>query len=151
MATIIVKLIGAFFATVAAAFTVAVPKFLIMPAGVVGAISYLFFLITLQFSGEYVANFVACIIFAILGQIMARIYKAPVTMFYIPSFFLYVPGTSIYRTAFYFIQGNYSESQFYLIQTLTLAGIIAIGVFIVDSSVETYYHIKHSYQARGKS
>src|SRR5699024_11604632 len=68
--------------------------------------------------------------------------KAPVTIFYLPAFFPFVPGSAIYQTALYFIQGDYDLSNYYLIQTLSIAAAIALGVFFTDSMLEIYMHVQ---------
>lgn len=143
MVNVILQLIGAYLACIAAAVALEVPSFLIVKAGFVGVISYSVYLFSLEFTGHHAATFFACLVFSYLGHFLARYSKAPVTMFHIPAFFLYVPGTAIYRSALYFIQGDYNLSTNYLIQTLTTAGIIAVAVFLVDSTIEIYYHVKN--------
>ena len=54
----------------------------------------------------------------------------------IPGFLTLVPGAGLYRSVHYFFIGNRSMGAAYLVQTLQIAGVIALGVFMVDSLVE---------------
>ena len=136
MIAVFTQLIGALCASMAAGVTFEIPRFFIFRASIIGALSYMVFLYAQGRYGSYPAYLIACIFFTVAAHIFARKYKAPVTIFLIPSFFLYVPGTSMYRMALSFIQLDYVQSQHYLIDTLSIAGIIAVGVFFVDSMVE---------------
>ena len=44
-----------------------------------------------------------------------------------------VPGASIYRSVYFLIQGQTKWYNFYLIQTIQIAGAMAVAIFIVDS------------------
>lgn len=135
------QILAAYLITVTAAILVEAPKALLYKTGICGALGYFVYLLSLSWSSEVIATLIACMAMSITGQIFARIFKAPVTIFYIPSFFTLVPGAAIYRTAFYFIQGNSELMTHYFMQTLLIAGAIALGVFFVDSLLEIYSHM----------
>lgn len=139
---IIIQVIGAYFATITAAVTLEAPRKFIFKTGYAGAVGYLIYLLLLDVVGTALATFFACIVVSFMGQMFARLFKAPVTIFYIPAFFPFVPGSAIYQTALYFIRGDYELSNFYMIQTLSIAGAIALGVFFTDSVLEIYNHIR---------
>ena len=79
---------------------------------------------------------------AFLSHILARIMKAPVTVFLIAGILPSVPGAGIYRTVYYLIQGDQALSTHYLISTLHTAGAIALAIFITDSVVNLV-HLYH--------
>ncbi|UUX33856.1 threonine/serine exporter family protein [Fundicoccus culcitae] len=123
------------------------PRFLQYKVGIIGAVGYAVYLIILPHVGTALATFIACVIISIISQQFARIFKAPVTIFYIPSFFPLVPGVAIYRTVFNFINGDTALGSYYFFEALMIAGMIALAVFIVDSSLEIKRHLdqkKHS-------
>lgn len=140
---IIIQVIGAYVATITAAITLEAPRKLIFKTGYAGAVGYFIYLM-LSFLGSALATFFACIVVSFMGQIFARLFKAPVTIFYIPAFFPFVPGSAIYLTALYFIQGNYTLSNHYMVQTLSIAGAIALGVFFSDSILDVYNRIRYN-------
>lgn len=79
------------------------------------------------------AAFFSILAVAFLSHILARIKKAPVTVFLIAGILPSVPGAGIYRTVYYLIQGNQMLSMHYLVVTLHTAGAIALAIFITDS------------------
>lgn len=138
---LLLQLVASYIITVTAGILVEAPKKLLFKTGFCGMLGYGVYLIFLPISSPILATFFACMAMSACGQIFARLFKAPVTIFYIPSFFTLVPGAAIYRTAFYFIQGNNDLMVYYLTQALLTAGAIALGIFIVDSLLEIYQHI----------
>lgn len=139
----IIQVIGAYIATITAAITLEAPRSLIFKTGYAGAIGYLVYLLLTDSMGAALATFFACSAVSLIAQYFARRFKAPVTIFYIPAFFPFVPGSAIYQTALYFIQGDYDLSNYYFIQTLSIAGAIALGVFFMDSMLEIYVHVRY--------
>ena len=88
------------------------------------------------------AAFFSILAGAFLSHILARIMKAPVTVFLIAGILPSVPGAGIYRTVYYLIQGDQALSTHYLISTLHTAGAIALAIFITDSVVNLV-HLYH--------
>ena len=74
----------------------------------------------------------------------------PVTMFYIPGFFPLVPGIGVYRTAFYYINDNPAQASYYMVQSALIAGAIALSIFLVDSCLEIYHHLRNQAKAKRK-
>ena len=70
---------------------------------------------------------------SLLAHIFARIFKAPVTVFLIAGILPTVPGAGMYRAVYYIIADDRARSSYYLIQTLEIAGVIALAIFIVDA------------------
>lgn len=137
-----IQVFAAFIVTFTAGILVEAPKHLLVKTGICGAFGYFIYLLSLNHFTPILSTLIACMAMSAMGQVFARIFKAPVTIFYIPSFFTLVPGAAIYRTAYYFIQGNTEKMGYYFIQTLLIAGAIALGVFIVDSLLEIYTNLK---------
>lgn len=79
------------------------------------------------------AAFLSTLILAVFSHVLARIIKAPVTVFLIPGLLPVVPGGSIYRCVYYIIGNNSELSVYYLMETLQIAGAMALAVFIADS------------------
>ncbi|MGX7091480.1 threonine/serine exporter family protein [Hutsoniella sourekii] len=141
------QVFGAYLSAVTASMMLEAPRKLIQQAGVVGGIGYVAYLLVLPNSTVPLATFYACVVVAICAQVSARVFKAPVTIFYIPAFFPYVPGSAIYQTALTFIQGDTAASASHLSQTLMIAGAIALGVFTVDSMLEIYNYLSQKRKA----
>lgn len=67
-----------------------------------------------------------------MSYMLARREKEPVLIFLIVGILPLVPGFAIYRSVYYMITGTGSASDS-LVQTLTLAGAIALGIFFADT------------------
>lgn len=146
---VLTKLFAATMITIFSAMTLEAPKQLVFKIWPIGVISYSIYLLALYYNtSEFVATFYACFVASICAQFFARHYRAPVTMFYIPTFFIYVPGSAIYQTAFHFINQNASLAASFLVKTLLTAGAIALGVFMSDSIFEIYFSTKRHMKER---
>ncbi|XCP84720.1 threonine/serine exporter family protein [Roseburia hominis] len=130
----IAGVIGAFIAIYSFAVYIEVPKNYLLRAGLVGGIGGFTYLLSMEFQlGDVGASFLSALVAAIVAHIFARLFKAPVTLFLIPGILPTVPGAGMYRTVYYVITGNETLAGYYLIQTLEIAGGIALAIFVVDS------------------
>lgn len=134
---VLLQTIGAFFTSFAFAVVLQGPKKFLVPSGVCGAACWCVFILTKPQGGIVMAAFLSTVVVAFVAHIYARVKKAPVTVFLIPGLLPTVPGASIYRSVYYMINNSQSLSNYYLVETLQIAGAIAIGVFIVDTVFRT--------------
>lgn len=81
--------------------------------------------------------FLASIFASTYSEIMARVLKTPVTTFIISAIVPLVPGGRMYYTMFESIQGNVNASLSLGFETISIAGIIAVSVFLVSSASKT--------------
>ena len=125
----IIQVIASFAAIFTFAMALEIPKKYLINCGFI-------YLVVLQRFGMMTANLLGAAAITLLAHFFARIKKAPVTIFLIPGFLTLVPGAGLYRSVHYFFIGNRSMGAAYLVQTLQIAGVIALGVFMVDSLVE---------------
>ncbi|MGB4658239.1 MAG: threonine/serine exporter family protein [Mobilitalea sp.] len=130
----IIQVISAFFATAAFAVLFFLPKKYIIQAGVTGSIGWLIYLILMELTSDKVwATFAATLIIALTSHILARIYKTPVTMFLIPGVIALVPGAGMFQIVQSIIENELDNTAYYFLQTLQMAGAIALGIFIIDT------------------
>lgn len=135
----LVQVIGAFVAVVAASVTFGVSKRFLVFSGLAGAVSWFVYLLLLRnHANELIAVFAATLVSALLSHIFARALKAPVTIFQIPAILPTVPGVGMYRTVYYMIMGDKEMTGYYFSKTLQIAGMIAIGIFIMDTVFRTF-------------
>lgn len=135
----LVQVIGAFVAVVAASVTFGVSKRFLVYSGLAGAVSWFVYLLFLRNNAnELIAVFAATLVSALLSHIFARALKAPVTIFQIPAILPTVPGVGMYRTVYYVIMGDKEMTGYYFSKTLQIAGMIAIGIFIMDTVFRTF-------------
>lgn len=127
----IAQLISVFIGVVGFAILLEIQKRYLVYCGVAGTVGWAVYLLAQQFfpmGSVFFSSF--CI--ALLSQIFARRLRCPVTVFLIPGIYPSVPGAGIYRTVYYLIMGENSLAAHYLLETLTIAGMIALGIYIVD-------------------
>ena len=125
---------GCFLAVVGFAILVETPGKYLLQAGFAGACGGWVYFFGMQKGLDTVpACFLSALVISLLSHIFARIFKAPVTVFLIAGILPTVPGAGMYRAVYYIITDDRARSSYYLIQTLEIAGVIALAVFIVDA------------------
>lgn len=77
--------------------------------------------------------FLASMVGSIYCEIMARIYKNPVTMFIICTIIPLVPGGGMYYATLEAVKGNLNVALTKGVETLFSAGAIAVGIVFVSS------------------
>lgn len=103
-------------------------------AAVGGALGWLAYLLTLLFSMDIVACFISAAVVATYAEILARLQKRTVTTYLLIGIIPMVPGAGIYHTMEYCIQGNTMLFITEGLHTLGMAGALAIGILLVDST-----------------
>lgn len=127
----ILQLISVYIGVLGFGIMLEVPKKYLFYSGIAGTVGLAAHFVAQMFlpvGSVFVDSF--CI--ALLSQLFARKLKCPVTVFLIPGIYPFVPGAGIYRTVYYIIVGPNSMVGQYLIETLTTAGMIALGIYVVD-------------------
>ncbi|AZR74812.1 hypothetical protein BBF96_03810 [Anoxybacter fermentans] len=110
------------------------PKKSLWLLGLTGTISWAGFLLSKHLIGNVViASFIASILVGICGEIFARIMRLPVTVFVIAGIIPLVPGIPAYDTMLFLIKGQYLEGVKTGIDTLMIAGAIALAIAIVGA------------------
>ena len=128
----IIRVFGAFLSIYSFAVLLQVPRRFVLQAGIVGAIGGFVYLLAIHFGrGDMMASLYSAVAAAVVSHIFARVYKTPVTLFLIP-------GNGRYQTVHYLIDGNEAMSEFYLIQTLEIAGVISLAIFVVDTFFQAF-------------
>lgn len=127
----VIQMLAVFIGVIGFALVLEVQKKYLIYCGIAGAVGwavYLFVQQVLPVGSVFFSSF--CI--ALLSQIFARKLHCPVTVFLIPGIYPSVPGAGIYRTVYYIILGENTLAGQYFLQTLTTAGMIALGIYVVD-------------------
>ena len=65
--------------------------------------------------------------------ILSKFFKVVTTIFFIPGILPIVPGVAMYKTVYAMINNNTSDIIYYLLQSILIAGGIALAIFITDS------------------
>ena len=126
--------LGCFAAVSAFAIILETPRKYVLHDGIVGGIGGFVYLLSVNLGQDVVlASFLSALAIALMSHTFARIFKAPVTIFLIAGILPTVPGAGMYRIVYYLIANDNARSSYYLIQTLEVAGVIALAIFIMDS------------------
>ncbi len=78
----------------------------------------------------YFCGFVATIVTTLYGEIMARLFKSPVTVFLVSATIPLIPGAALYRTMSNLMGKNYSGFFAQGIYTLLFAASMAAGMTV---------------------
>lgn len=131
----IIQLICAFAAIYGFGVLIGVPRKYLWCAGVEGVVGWGVYLFFEEWQGVLAGAFLCSLVIAVMAHIFARIFKSPVTVFLIPGILTVVPGNGMYQTVYMLLVGNQEASMEYLLQTIEVAGMIALAVFIIDSAI----------------
>ncbi len=139
----ILQILGAFAAVAAGSILLEAPKNLVVRAGLIGAIGWGAYLLLLNTYGAIQSTFIAGLIISLLSHIFSRVFKTPVTMFFIPGFYPLVPGYKMYMSVYNFISGKELLAQQYLVETIKISGMIALAIFTIDTVFGVINKLKH--------
>ena len=90
----------------------------------------------------FFAGLLASAFSALYSEIMARLKKAPTTLFFITSVIPLIPGSALYNTCSNVVMRNWTEAKSYANITLQYALSIAAGACIVWAIALTVENIK---------
>lgn len=139
----ITQVIFAIIAVYFSAIVFEAPKKLLPYIALIGGGGWFIYLWILHYFGPAIATYLSGLAIAFFSHIAARKFKSPVTVFFLPGFFPLVPGAGMYKTVYWYIMGDTGQSQSNLTQTMTIAGMIALAIFTVDSLFRLYSIFKH--------
>lgn len=125
----------AFLGSIAPAIAINIEKRLLLWAGVGGMLGVLTALLVnpSSFSFSISQIFAGAIIIGLYSELMAKIMKAPSTVFVIPGIFPLVPGITAYKTIQAFVDNEVSEAALLGIDTVAKAFSIAFGIMLVTA------------------
>ncbi len=131
----IIKLAGLFIGLVSFSLLIEVPKNFLVATGAVGAVGGLVFeaCADLLQMGNVAASFFSALVVAFLSHMLARKFKAPVTLFLVAGILPTVPGAGMYRIVYSMIMEGSKLTGYYFVETIEIAGVIALAIFLMDS------------------
>lgn len=149
MNQIAIELITVFIGTIGFCLTFHINRKRLLLATIGGVIAYLVFYIARALGTElFIGAFFAAGAATIYAEIMARVVKAPATVFLLPGIVGLAPGASLYYTMSSLVAKDAESAIEFGTDTLIQALGIAAGVMIV--SVIVYYISSHRYQHRSE-
>ena len=113
-------------------FEVKKPLFILL-CSLNGGVSWLVYLLLDGLGSEVARYLLATIVVSILAEALARVLKAPATIFLIIGIIPLVPGGGLYNTMDCLISGETAKFLQVGLETGACAGAIAVGVSMVSS------------------
>ena len=117
-------------------------KKVILVSALGGGLGWFAYLISAPFASVVMQNFIAAITVALFSEFMSRLLKTPSTVFLVIGVLPMVPGGGIYYTMEYGVQGN---TQMFIekgIETISVAGAIAVGVSVASAIFRMYSYFQ---------
>ena len=103
-----------------------------VPCGLTGMVGWVVYWLAVQGGISVVAaSFCGTLGLALLSRVLAVVRRCPVTVFLTGGIFPLVPGAGIYYTVYAFITGDNVAAVFKGVETLKIAGVIALGIVLV--------------------
>lgn len=130
----ILQIIGAFIAIYSFSVFIEGPKKYLWTCGLVAAAGWTAYLLAGECGCSTVmSSFISTLVIALISHIFARVFKVPGTLFLISGILPIVPGAGMYRSVYSMILGEPGMASIYLTETMEIAGVIALGIFVVDT------------------
>lgn len=117
-------------------------KRIILVSALGGGLGWFVYLICAPFASVVMQNLIAAITVALYSEFMSRIFKTPSTVFLVIGVLPMVPGGGIYYTMEYGVQGN---TQMFIekgLETIAVAGAIAVGVSVASAIFRLYSYFQ---------
>lgn len=86
----------------------------------------------------YVSFFYAAVIAAVYSEIMARVRKYPAISYLVVAIFPLIPGAGVYYATSYLMQGDRAAFTQKALETIGIAGIIAVGILMISTLVRLW-------------
>lgn len=93
-------------------------------------------------AGVYLANFFAAVAVSLYAELMARIRKFPSFSYLVIALLPLVPGSGVYYTVEYMLEGAGELSLRQGVRTAAIAGVLAVGVLLVSSLFKMVENIR---------
>lgn len=106
----------------------------LLPAGICGAVGWFVYnRIYINTNDLVISTFAGAILVGSLSESMARIMKAPASVYSIPGIFPLVPGIAIYNTVQLMGANEFSKAINIGIEAVASSGAIAFGILITSA------------------
>lgn len=104
-----------------------------------GVLTWAAYCAVIYFGGEvYTAYFIAAVIAAVYSEAMARIRKYPAISYLVIAIFPLIPGAGIYYSTNYLVRGENAAFSQKALQTVGIAGVIAVGILMISTLVRLW-------------
>ena len=142
MSNLFLEFIFAFLGTLGFTLIFNVPKRHIPVASFVGGAGWVVYQIAISLDcGIAFGCFLGACTVGLTSDIASRICKEAATIFVIPGVLPLVPGAGTYYTMLSVIEGNLEEAASNGVQTLAMAGAIALGLLVIGTIIQIVHGI----------
>lgn len=132
MGTIILQLITAFIGSLSFCFVFNLRKQLLFIASLGSVLCWGIYLIGTNFyEGELIPCLLASASAALYAEVLARIKKAPATLFLVTGVLPVIPGSKLYYTMSSVVQKDWLQAKEYGLSTVESAIAIAVGISLI--------------------
>lgn len=140
MGAILYQTAASFFASLCFAVLFQVRGRNLVCAAAAGGVCWLVYAVSGAELGELPAYFLAAVATTIYAEFFARVLRTPAIVYLATGVIPLVPGGGIYRTMLFCIRGAPEEALSACINTIGIAGAMAMGIVIVSSFVRMLSH-----------
>lgn len=106
----------------------------LVPASIGGLLCWGIYLLMIYFKANiFFATFVSSVFGGLYSEVLARILKAPTTVFMVPAVIPLIPGSSLFYTMQYAVLNDWALCKSFCLETVLYIGGIALGLSIVSA------------------
>lgn len=139
----IIQFVYAFLSTAGFAVFFNIPRDSVIKSSFGGAISWIVYIISSKlFSSSIASTFLAAITVGFLGELMAKHFRKPASIFIIPGIVPLVPGAGMYYTMLAIIDKNFTSAAEFGTEAIFIAITIAIGIIVSSSFSRVLFNQK---------
>lgn len=142
MLPILCQTIESFFASLFFAILFGVRRRDLVCTAGAGAVCWFVYAVVTTIVGEIPAYFLSAVATTIYCEIFARLLRTPTIVYLAAGVIPLVPGGGIYRTMLLCIQGAPEQALSACINTVSIAGAMAMGIMVVSSLFRVLSHCK---------
>ena len=113
-----------------------------LTGSLIGALGWFIYLATASLNNIFLQSFIAMLCVSLLAECFARFFKAPATIFIVIGCFPLVPGSGIYYTMLYAVQGMNDLFMKSFLSTLGTSLSLALAILISSTAFQVYKRIK---------
>lgn len=133
------EIIFAFFSAAGFAVIFNIPRRSIFHAGLCGSFGWIvYYMLKSFYHSEVIATFFGALVVGLLGEVLARLFKKPATLYIVPGMIVLVPGYSLYYAMLHVANRNYPEAAGTGAQAAFIAISIACGILMATSIVRIF-------------
>lgn len=126
-------LLFCFLSTLFFSLLLSAPSKSLVPSALIAAVGYYAFFIFDYFHLPIMlGGFLGTLFIAVMGEVLARVYKMPATIFVFPAVIPLVPGIWLYETMLFLVQGDYANFATKGTETVFFAGVMAGAIAVTN-------------------